>query len=67
VDTTTAFIFTYSELYLPEDEDSMLFKNNFNQKNNEQFTMFPMLITPSESLLLYYRIFKLVPSAQGLC
>jgi hypothetical protein len=72
VDTTkaeeyAAFIFTYSELYLPEDEDSMLFNNNLNQKINEQFTTFLMLITPSKSLLLYYRIFKLVPSAQGLC
>jgi len=39
VDTTTAeeysaFTFTYSELYPPEDEDSKFFKNNLNQKNN---------------------------------
>jgi hypothetical protein len=39
VDTTkaeeyAAFIFTYSELYLPEDEDSMLFNKNLNQKIN---------------------------------
>ena len=46
-----AFIFTYSELYPSEDEDSM-FKNNLNQKNNEEFTMFLMLITPSNLILL---------------
>ena len=70
VDTTTAeeyaaFTFTYSKLYPTEEEDSMFFKNNPNQENNEEFKMFLMLKTPSKSLLLYNRNFQLVPSAEG--
>jgi len=61
-----AFIFTHSELYPPEDEDSMFFKNNLNQKNNTEFTMFLMLILPSKSLLPYDRIFKLVPKCSEI-
>ena len=72
VDTTTveehaAFTFTYSELYPAEDEDSTFFRDNLNQENNDEFKMFLTLKTLSKSLLLYDRIFKLVPSAQGLC
>jgi hypothetical protein len=33
----------------------------------KNLTFFLILKTPSKSLLLYDRIFQLVPSAQGLC
>jgi hypothetical protein len=62
-----AFTFNYSKLYPIENEDSMFLKNNLNQKNNEELKICFMLKTPSKSLLLYDRIFKLMPSSQGLC
>jgi hypothetical protein len=54
VDNTTAqeyaaFIFTVSSA--PEDENSMSFENNFNQKTNEEFKML-LILAPCSILPL---------------